>query len=75
MNIIQAEQAKQEMIDYCFATDKNLNVVLNGLNHFQAKYLNRFLSALEDHNYEDAMAYDVLVDQAKDLYNDKVKEH
>ena len=65
----------QEMKDFCYATDRDANVVLSGLLHFQAKYLNKFLSALDKHDFEAVTDYDELVQQAKKLYNEKVKEH
>ena len=72
MNVIAQTQ---EMKDFCYATDKNANVVLSGLLHYQAKYLNKFKNALDDHDIEAATDYDELVQQAKKLYNEKVKEH
>lgn len=68
-------KAKQEMKDFCYATDRNSNVVLSGLLHFEAKYLNKFKNALDKHDWEAATSYDELVNQAKNLYNEKVKEH
>lgn len=75
MDIIEARQAKQEIIDYCYATDKNVNVVLNGLLHFQGKYLNKFHDSIDHHQFEDAMLYDQLVKQTKVLYDEKLQEH